>query len=570
MRSVFRSALPFLGGALLWLTAGCKDDTSTTPEPDPGPDPNAIASIQIDGDTSGMQIGQTRQLSVIARNAAGAVVPSGTVQWQSSNPAKATVDGTGVVTALAADSFTISATAGTHSDEHKLAGRFTSGLSPTGTTVHVNPEDPVLVTRPLPDGRMAQFAGLRDGAGTPTRLTTLRLFGASDAGTGDVVHYGEDGLPTSFASDSTGQVFFQYLAGGTVRVILVAPDGSTVEGGIQLTGSPSLARAGRSAQSSRLRRPRAPGTPGPAAPRSQLDAFRPLPDAAPARVVASGSPKGAAESRTVRLRVNLRASAGGASLPVTGARVDHVVRTTAPEASSSTHAAAEVSPGVYDVTLKFNPAPSLTLQGLRDLCSAGEDVLSAPCDALEKSGFTAELTAFCTAVLALPIAHAKIMAGLCRAAIIAAVTVCGPAVQLSCAAIVAAYDHFFAGQAGLNIATRVGGLDFYQTRTTQAPGPVPAEVTIDILLPLLIRIGVDPADPAPGQSYVATTYIRPAGPGFDVEMSIVGTDGYEDSDSGTTGPEGTFSLFVPGAEGGVLDVLTSRVGDQVRTTSIVF
>lgn len=569
MRYVFRSALPFLAGTLLCLTAGCKDDTSTTPDPDPGPDPNAVASLRIEGDTSGMQLGQTRQLSVVARNAAGAIVAAGMVQWQSSNPTAATVDGAGVVTALATDSFTISASAGAYRAEHKLAGRFSSGLAPLGTTVHVNVDDPVLVTRPLPDGRKAQFAGLRDAAGTPTRLTSLRLFGASDAGTGDVVHYREDGLPTSFASDSVGQVFFQYLAGGTVRVILVAPDGSTVEAGFQLTGSASVSRAERSSQTNRVGRPRGPGKAFSAPAGSHLDAFR-ASDVAPARLVASSSAQAAAESRTVRLRVNLRASAGGASLPVTGAHVDHVVRTTAVESSSSTHTAAEVSPGVYDVTLKYNPAQSITLQRLRDLCNAGEDVLSAPCDALEKSGFTRELTALCAAVFTLPIPLAKIAAGLCRAAIIAVVTVCGPAVQLSCAAIVAAYDNFFAGQAGLNIATRVGGLDFYQTRTTHAPGPVPTEVTIDILLPLLIRIGVNPADPAPGQDYLATTYIRPAAPGFGVVMSIVGTDGYEDMASGTTSLEGTFSLSVPGAEGGVLDVITSRVGDQTRTTSIVF
>ena len=57
-------------------------------------------------------VGSSQTLAVEVRDGTGAVVPSPTVAWASSNPAVATVDGSGVVTAVAAGQTSIAATSG--------------------------------------------------------------------------------------------------------------------------------------------------------------------------------------------------------------------------------------------------------------------------------------------------------------------------------------------------------------------------------------------------------------------------------------------------------------------------
>jgi hypothetical protein len=83
-----------------------------------------------------------------------------------------------------------------------------------------------------------------------------------------------------------------------------------------------------------------------------------------------------------------------------------------------------------------------------------------------------------------------------------------------------------------------------------------------------------PSDPAPLQGYTATAKLLCLPPNSQVRISIVGTDGYTDSDllSFTDGGDQLVSLFVPGAAADVRDVITVEVlntGLQ-RQIAIVF
>ena len=72
--------------------------------PPAGQSPDAPASVVVSLNTSSLQAGQTTQAGVVGLDAGGQPVDVSSVVWQSSNTAVATVNPTGVVTAVAAGS----------------------------------------------------------------------------------------------------------------------------------------------------------------------------------------------------------------------------------------------------------------------------------------------------------------------------------------------------------------------------------------------------------------------------------------------------------------------------------
>lgn len=96
----------FTAGLCL-LLAGCSGYKATATSAKP------VASITVNGLTTGLNIGQTAQLTVTATDGAGGTVSNpGTVTWTSSVPTVATVDQTGKVTAAATGNTIITATTG--------------------------------------------------------------------------------------------------------------------------------------------------------------------------------------------------------------------------------------------------------------------------------------------------------------------------------------------------------------------------------------------------------------------------------------------------------------------------
>ena len=72
--------------------------------------PGSIASVTVSPATASVQVGQTVQLAATPKDASGTPLPGRTVTWASSAAAVATVNGSGLVTAVAAGSAAITAT----------------------------------------------------------------------------------------------------------------------------------------------------------------------------------------------------------------------------------------------------------------------------------------------------------------------------------------------------------------------------------------------------------------------------------------------------------------------------
>ena len=96
--------------------------------------------------------------------------------------------------------------------------------------------------------------------------------------------------------------------------------------------------------------------------------------------------------------------------------------------------------------------------------------------------------------------------------------------------------------------------------------------------PAINAFKLEPSAPIHGEDYVATAYLSCIPAGTLITMSIVGTDGYTDSQSqtvGTDSPHIDATSHVPGAESGVYDVCTVVVTPPggpslTKTASLVF
>src|SRR5438105_4186179 len=94
-----------VSGALLVLLAACGSD-STAPPPPP-----AVASVAVAPPTASLIVGDTVRLAATVKDASGNVLSARVVTWASSNPAVATVSGTGLVTGVRADAQQVMITA---------------------------------------------------------------------------------------------------------------------------------------------------------------------------------------------------------------------------------------------------------------------------------------------------------------------------------------------------------------------------------------------------------------------------------------------------------------------------
>ena len=101
-----RLGLALILGATVVVVGSCGGDSGGVTTPDP-----VIARIDVTAPVTTLSPGQTAQLSAVAKTSAGAVV-AGSPSWSSSANAVATVNASGVVTAVAAGAVTITATRG--------------------------------------------------------------------------------------------------------------------------------------------------------------------------------------------------------------------------------------------------------------------------------------------------------------------------------------------------------------------------------------------------------------------------------------------------------------------------
>lgn len=101
------SSLAVLALAVL-TAAGCDSSTGND---------DSIASLSVNPSAPVMHIGGVQQLVATPATSSGKIIEGRTASWTSSNPAVASVDGNGLVTALTAGTTTISASVGSLSDD---------------------------------------------------------------------------------------------------------------------------------------------------------------------------------------------------------------------------------------------------------------------------------------------------------------------------------------------------------------------------------------------------------------------------------------------------------------------
>ena len=100
-----------VGGANVTAASGGRTAVArVTVTASPQQPPPPTASVTVTPATATVAIGQTLQLAATVKDAGGIVLPGRTVSWQSSNSAVAAVSATGLVSALAAGTATITAT----------------------------------------------------------------------------------------------------------------------------------------------------------------------------------------------------------------------------------------------------------------------------------------------------------------------------------------------------------------------------------------------------------------------------------------------------------------------------
>jgi len=104
---VIRSSARYaLVGAALVLASCAVEPTTPPPPPPPPPGPPPVTSVSITAPATSVEVGSTLQLAATVSPSAA----SQAVSWSSSNETRATVSGTGLVTALTPGAVTITAT----------------------------------------------------------------------------------------------------------------------------------------------------------------------------------------------------------------------------------------------------------------------------------------------------------------------------------------------------------------------------------------------------------------------------------------------------------------------------
>ena len=177
-----RLAIPLL--ALTAVRCGGGDGGGTAPP--------AVASVVITapaGANAFQTLTRTRQLAAVARDAAGAIIPAATFTWASSNAGAVSVNGSGLVTAVANGSANIIATSGgiPSTPVAVTVAQVAAGLGPVPATVIFGAI-----------GSTRQLSGsVADSSGAAVPGSPVVVW--SRAGTGVVASVSAGGLITSLA-----------------------------------------------------------------------------------------------------------------------------------------------------------------------------------------------------------------------------------------------------------------------------------------------------------------------------------------------------------------------------------
>jgi hypothetical protein len=439
--------------------------------------------------------------------------------------------------------------------------------------VYADASDPRLLRVTNDDGVFEYYA-LRDATGIPTAITGVVVDNADGRTRFDLDGLG---LPVeAFAANGTHFSFEWDLAARAVIVTIVSPSGeSQVSTLVDLAAQPFTARTlsvGGPATAAQARaRNRAPrgGIPARAVARPSTFAWT-----GDEPTLALGStPSG-----------QVLTSVSDCGLPAGDLQVLTRVTDVSNSAQVGVFPAHYLGGGLFSTTI---PLGQETVEANEETCAAIADALGTVCTLLDALG-PAAATTICSALSAaidfatFPSGEAALLISGCLSAIPLMETYCStlgaaPApgapdlAQRLCEAV---FDNtVYSSQ--LELVSCVAALPANVCSLPQvvdAAGLFPVTLFVDLGSNSAIRtLTLDPSSPAQDQDYVATADISCLPAGSTVRLSIVGTDGYEDSvlyEIEESLSESMFDLLVPGAETGVRDTVTAELtlpGGQTKT-----
>jgi uncharacterized protein YjdB len=202
----------------------------------------AVASVTVTPSPATVSAGATVQLSAVAKDASGAVIPGMTVAWSTSNSAVASVDNNGLVTGVASGSAQITATIG---GVLGVADISVPAASSTAT-VQVAPTTASLVV----GQQVALTATPRDASGAPVPNPSITW---TMSVTGKATLSGTTGSSINATAVDSGVVTVTATSGGaqgtSVLTISLVPVGSIQS--VPFSALPTLllqAKSGKTAQ----------------------------------------------------------------------------------------------------------------------------------------------------------------------------------------------------------------------------------------------------------------------------------------------------------------------------------
>lgn len=435
-------------------------------------------------------------------------------------------------------------------------------------TPHINPGDPLLFTLRNEMGYFIEYYGEKDAEGFATKVNLIRV----TAGSGDVTVIVLDGSNRPVRIFADNGTVFEIVWQSSTQILLtaVSPNGS-----IQVNLSIDLATSTTTQESlisSELT--------------ESLD------------IVSSTDARNGVPTQLKVTELPLEASSVSMNstsqslINVThcGSAVDNALAEmlVVPEDSSPfTLSAQFVGNGVYSVSI---PTQSSEIgEQAQEICESIAGPLGDVCTALSLIPPSADVLicssigAAIDTILFPPSGEGVLIMAACESSFTAARAYCatggaspGPGApslaDFICDNIDDIIDNFAVGEVYLKPTAIIPGVGSASAPGVfvQATGPYPSfEVEAGGEIQI-VSLTTNPIDPLPYQSYVATAQIRCVPPQTLVTMSIIGTDGYQDSQSTIVEGNVSTTLWVPGAYEGVVDTVTVQVGGQSKQTVLVF
>ncbi|HEX4600685.1 MAG TPA: Ig-like domain-containing protein, partial [Gemmatimonadales bacterium] len=223
--------------ARLWVTIavmalGCERPLPTGQTAGNAP----VATVAVTPPTGSVMVGQTMGFSATPKDLSGAPLSGRVVTWGTTNPAVATVNGSGVVTGIAAGPVTVTATS-----EGKIGTALVTAMNAPVASVVVSPATvTVRVGETVP-----LTATPKDASGTPLSgrvVTWATSNGAVATVSGNGVVTGVAAGPVSVTATSEGQSGSSAVTVTVVPVasVVVSPATASLSNGqtVQLTATP--------------------------------------------------------------------------------------------------------------------------------------------------------------------------------------------------------------------------------------------------------------------------------------------------------------------------------------------